>query len=120
VGEDIASLRGFAKDHKLAGLALTIAMASLAGLPLTAGFLGKFLVIFSVVLQGYYLSLALAVIGAAAGFYYYFKVILAIYSKPQEAPAKVPFSLLSTAMLVAFTAAIVLVGVFPGIVRNWL
>jgi NADH-quinone oxidoreductase subunit N len=125
VGEDIVSLRGFAKQHKLAGLALTIALASLAGLPLTAGFLGKFFVIFSLVMvmQSYYfIYLILAILGAAAGFYYYFKVILALYSKPQEDSAQtvVPFNALSRAMLVVFTVAIVVVGICPGIVRSWL
>ena len=122
MGEDIASLRGFAKQHKLAGLALTISLASLAGLPLTAGFMGKFLVIFSTVLGGYYPYLAIAVIGAAAGFYYYFKVILALYSKPQESVPQitVPFTLLSRALLVVFTVAVIVVGLCPGIVRGWL
>ncbi len=122
MGEDIASLRGFASQHKFAGLVLTLALASLGGLPLTAGFLGKFLVIFSVVLQGYYGSLVLAVIGAAAGFYYYFKVILALYSKPHEtqAPITVRFSPLSCALLTFFAAAVIVVGIFPGIIRSWL
>jgi NADH-quinone oxidoreductase subunit N len=122
MGEDIASLRGFAKQHKLAGLALTLALASLAGLPLTAGFIGKFLVFFSVVLDGFnaYPYLAIAVIGAAAGFYYYFKVILALYSKAPESPITVPFSPLSRALLVLFTVAIIVAGVCPGVIRSWL
>ena len=91
IAEDISSLRGLGRSNPRLGLAVTIALASLAGLPLTAGFVGKFFVIFATVLHGYYAYLAIAVIGAATGFYYYFKVILALYAKSeseQTDPAK--------------------------------
>ena len=57
--------------------AVLVAAASLAGVPLTAGFFGKFFAILLAVGAGQWLLVALAVIGAAAGFYYYFKVIRA-------------------------------------------
>jgi NADH-quinone oxidoreductase subunit N len=59
---------------------MTISFASLAGLPLTAGFIGKLFVFLGLVDHGYWGALSCAVIAAAAGFYYYFKTILAMYT----------------------------------------
>ncbi|WP_050030146.1 NADH-quinone oxidoreductase subunit N [Verrucomicrobium sp. BvORR034] len=118
-GEDIASLKGLGRANPTLGLALAIALASLAGLPLTAGFMGKFFVIFATVLEGYYTYLAIAVIGAATGFFYYFKVILAVYSKP-DGPSEGPtpdLGLLSKVSLAVFVAAILVVGVYPDLIR---
>ena len=51
-----------------------VLLASLAGVPLTAGFIGKFLVFAIAVKAGLWWGVAIAIIAAAAGFYYYFKV----------------------------------------------
>lgn len=121
VGEDISSLRGLARSNPRLGLAVTIALASLAGIPLTAGFIGKFFVIFATVLHGYYAYLAIAVIGAATGFYYYFKVILALYAKNEsEQPVKLKLGGPSVVLLGLFVAAILALGVYPDLVRNTL
>jgi NADH-quinone oxidoreductase subunit N len=120
LGEDIASLRGLALSNPKLGMAVTIALASLAGLPLTAGFMGKFLVIFATVLDGLYPYLAIAVIGAAVGFYYYFRVILSLYSKTdgEAAPVKLKLGIPSLVLLVLLTASIVVMGVYPDSVRK--
>lgn len=120
LGEEIASLRGLALSNPKLGMAVTLALASLAGLPLTAGFMGKFLVIFATVLDGLYPYLVIAVIGAAVGFYYYFRVILSLYSKVdgEAAPVKLKLGLPSAILLVVFTASIVVMGVYPDSVRN--
>lgn len=118
LGEDIASLRGIARTSPRLGLAVTIALASLAGLPLTAGFMGKFLVIFATVLDGSYAYLAIAIIGATSGFYYYFKVILALYSKPETEPAKLRLTALSYLAVITLVIAIVVLGVYPDALRQ--
>jgi NADH-quinone oxidoreductase subunit N len=100
--------------------ALTLALASLAGLPLTAGFMGKFFVFFSATLEGNYASLLIAIIGAAAGFYYYFKIILALYSVPEGVPPVIRVSALSKTLLGLFVAAIIVIGVYPDGVRDLL
>ncbi len=119
LGEEIASLRGLGRSNPRLGLAVTIALASLAGLPLTAGFVGKFFVIFATVLHGYYAYLAIAVIGAATGFYYYFKVILALYSKTEtEPPARLKLGLPTAVLLGVLVAAVLVLGVYPNAARN--
>lgn len=111
--DEIASLTGLAKKSPLLAGGLMLALASLAGLPLTAGFMGKLLVIFSAAYDGSYLALALAVIGAVTGFYYYFKVILVLYATPEGETPRIKLSRLSRVVAVILVAAIVVIGVYP-------
>ncbi len=114
IGDTLEDLRGLSKRSPLLAILLTIAMASLAGLPLTAGFLGKMLVFITAVDHGYWGATACAIIGAAAGFYYYFKVILAVYSTSENASEE-RITLTPTAKTIATALAlsIIVLGVFP-------
>ncbi|TAE76284.1 MAG: NADH-quinone oxidoreductase subunit N [Verrucomicrobia bacterium] len=112
--EEIAALNGLSKRNPILATALTLIMAALAGVPLTAGFMGKFFVFSLAVEAKLWWGLALAVVGAAAGFYYYFKVIRAIWWEAPAASAT-PISLppVTRGSLVILTLAIVVLGVWP-------
>src|SRR5476649_957638 len=102
--EDIAGLAGLNQRSPLLATTLTLAMASLAGIPPLAGFFGKFLLLRAVIQQGqvtgnhgYYCLAFTALAGVIISLYYYFGIIRAIYwSKdtpdlspiPLSAPAK--------------------------------
>jgi len=116
--EDLASLTGLAKRSPSMAFAMTLALASLAGLPLTAGFFGKMLVFMAAVDRGYYSAVALAVVGAAAGFYYYFKPILAIYSAPKQDAAPLQWSALARSTAYVLMALIVILGVYPKVIQS--
>src|SRR5882762_1238612 len=78
-GERIADFDGLAKRSPFLAFAMLIAMISLAGVPFTAGFFGKFLIFVAAIRQH---QTALVVVGAitvACGFYYYLKVVRAMY-----------------------------------------
>ncbi|MGF1925879.1 MAG: NADH-quinone oxidoreductase subunit N, partial [Bacteroidia bacterium] len=80
----IDSFNGLGKRNPLIAIGLTIAMLSLAGIPLTAGFIGKY-VMFLNVMESYQTTLVvIAILNALVGFYYYFKVIIAIWFKEGE------------------------------------
>ena len=118
LAEDLKSLSGLSKRSPSMAFALTVAFASLAGLPLTAGFMGKMLVFVAAVDRGYYGATLLAAVGAAAGFYYYFRPILAAYSSgPSEAPA-LKWSPIARAASIALMAAIVILGVYPKSIQS--
>ncbi|RYD47898.1 MAG: NADH-quinone oxidoreductase subunit N, partial [Verrucomicrobiaceae bacterium] len=78
-GENISDFNGLGKTNPRLALALTVLLAALAGVPLTAGFLGKFLVFTLAVEAGLWWGVGIAFIAAAAGFYYYFTVIRAMW-----------------------------------------
>ncbi|MGJ8657117.1 MAG: NADH-quinone oxidoreductase subunit N [Akkermansiaceae bacterium] len=111
--DEIDGFDGLAKRNPNLALALTITMAAMAGVPLTAGFMGKLFVFQSIVGILPWIVVVIAFVAAAAGFYYYFKVIRAIYwHKPtNEAPLIIPC--ISKYAIIILTAAIVVVGVFP-------
>src|SRR6185312_11806311 len=96
---------------------LTVAMLSLAGIPLTAGFIGKFYM-FSGALQQYRFWLVIiAVINAIISIFYYFRVIIAMYFRTAErteviVPAYYKFVLGISALATIF------IGVFPAFIAN--
>jgi len=113
IGDSLDDLKGLGRRSPLLALLLTIAMASLAGLPLTAGFLGKMLVFVAAVDHGYWGVIGCAIIGAAAGFYYYFKVILAIYTTEGATEEPLKVSTASKGIAVALAVVIVALGINP-------
>jgi NADH-quinone oxidoreductase subunit N len=111
---------GLAKKQPLVALVLTICLLSLAGIPLTAGFFAKYFVLAAAVKTGTYLWLVIfAVVMAAVSVYYYFRVIQAMYFKEgegQEIVLTSPFK----ALLVTVAAVVILLGVYPSLLLNWL
>lgn len=112
--DDLSAFDGLAKRSPFLAFALVLAMASLAGVPLTAGFFGKF---FSLVLAAgahQWVLLGVAVVAAACGFYYYFKVIRSMYwNEPAKDAPPLEFSTLTRAAIVFLGAAVVILGVYP-------
>ncbi|TMI91558.1 MAG: NADH-quinone oxidoreductase subunit N [Bacteroidetes bacterium] len=110
----------FAKQQPLLAATTTIFLLSLAGIPLTAGFLSKFWMIKAVAGTGKYLWLVIfAVLMAVVSVYYYFRVIQAMYFKEgdgQTIEASLPFKW----TLVLLAGIIVLLGVFPNWIIYWL
>ena len=101
----------------LAGL-LTVALLSLAGIPLTAGFVGKFLVLGAGVGTGQWTLALILVLGSVISIFYYLRVIVAMYMReapettPDEAEPRVPAAVAAT--LAALLAVLLWLGVWPG------
>lgn len=115
--DDIESFNGLAKRNPLAALALTIAMLSLAGIPLTAGFIGKY-VMFLNVMENYQIILVvIAILNALVGFYYYFRIIIAVYFKEgKEVELDTPMQY--KVVLVLSTIVILVLGIYPTLILN--
>lgn len=94
--DDIAAFEGLGTRHPLLAFMTTIVIGALAGVPLTAGFLGKFLAFQIGINAGLWVPVSLGFIGVAAGFYYYFQIVRAMYwrSSLDESPVRIaPISL---------------------------
>jgi NADH-quinone oxidoreductase subunit N len=110
----------FAKQQPLLAATTTIFLLSLAGIPLTAGFLSKFYMLKAVAGTGKYLWLVIfAVLMAVVSVYYYFRVIQAMYFKQGNGQA-VEVSNGFKFMLVLLAGIIILLGVFPNLITYWL
>jgi NADH-quinone oxidoreductase subunit N len=112
-GEDLTDFRGLAKKSPFLALVMTVAFASLAGLPLLAGFMGKLFVFLGLVDNAAWGALACAVIGAALGFYYYFRIILSMYSAEPNHASALSVSQASKVVAGALALVIVVLGVYP-------
>jgi NADH-quinone oxidoreductase subunit N len=85
LGDDIASVQGLGAQRPLLAMSMTLAMLGLAGIPATAGFIGKFYLIDAAIAGDYaWLGVAI-VIGSMVSLAYYLKVIAAMWMA--EAPA---------------------------------
>jgi NADH-quinone oxidoreductase subunit N len=111
---------GLAKTQPVLAATNAIFLLSLAGIPLTGGFLAKYYMLASVVETGDYLWLVVvAVLFAAVSVYYYFRVIQAMYFKAGEPQTEDITGGFKTGLIV-LAAIIILIGVLPQYLFNWL
>src|SRR5437899_1004586 len=94
-GEEISSFDGLAKRAPFVAFAMLVAMASLAGVPFTAGFFGKFFIFVSAIAQKQTALVAVGIVTVACGFYYYLKVVRAMYWQPSANDTRISISALS-------------------------
>src|SRR6188472_4095232 len=116
-GEEIEDFTGLSKRHPVAALLMLLFMVSLAGIPPTAGFIGKFYVFMSAVEAGLSWLAALGLIFSAVSAYYYMRVVMLMYMRDPEAtaaetPHLVPSPALSIVLACA-VAGVIIFGLFP-------
>jgi len=113
-GDQLENFAGLSQRSPFLAFAMLVAMASLAGVPFTAGFLGKFLVFDAAVSAHHFGLVVVAVITVGAGFYYYFKVVRAIYWDVAPSSAgKIVVSPLTRFSIIVMIAGTFLLGVYP-------
>jgi NADH-quinone oxidoreductase subunit N len=118
-GNDATNLDDYAGigfKHPALGAALTLFMFSMAGIPPTAGFIGKFLVFKAAINQGFFWLAILGVLNSAASVYYYLRVIVYMYfrERPEGAPEGIRSNFASTVATAVAAAVILILGVAPG------
>jgi NADH-quinone oxidoreductase subunit N len=110
----------FAKKQPVLAASTTIFLLSLAGIPLTAGFISKFWMLKAAAVTGKYLWLVIfAVLMAVVSVYYYFRVIQAMYFKEGDGQA-IEVGPAFKWTLVVLAGIIVLLGIFPNLIIYWL
>lgn len=97
--DKIEALKGLGKRNPLLAIAGVIAVLSLAGIPLTAGFFGKYMVLADAWKEHSTLVI-IALINSAISIYYYLKVLGAIVSKSETEQAPIKLSFLTTLIVV--------------------
>jgi NADH-quinone oxidoreductase subunit N len=117
-GDNIEDFNGLAKRSPFLAFAMLIAMASLAGLPFTAGFLGKFYIFNAAIAYQQTTLIVIGVITVACGFYYYFKVVRAMYWEAPVGDVAVPVTGVSRLAMIAMMAGIIVLGIFPQPIIN--
>jgi NADH-quinone oxidoreductase subunit N len=110
---------GFAKHQPVIAASLVIFLLSLAGIPLTAGFLSKFYMLRATIAAGSLWLVIFAVLMAAVSVYYYFRLIQAMYFKDgMEQSIEISQGYKYT--LVSLAAVTIILGIFPNLLTYWL
>ena len=117
--EDVVNFHGLGKTNPILAAVLTGALLSMAGIPIFSGFFAK-LILFSQTIQAGYLVLVIvAVINSIISVGYYFKLILAMYTKePNETRTGTPIIIYAVAVIAIILNLIL--GLFPSLVMDLL
>ena len=112
--ESLESYRGlFWRRPALAGV-MTAMLLSLTGIPVTAGFIGKFYVVAAGAASSAWALIIIMVVSSVIGAFYYLRVIFALYADTSEKPAEVaPRMAFGSSVLVVLTLLLIWLGVYP-------
>ncbi len=123
--DSVEDYRSLFWRHPWISTVFTAMLLSLAGIPLTAGFVGKFYVLTAAVGSTLWLLVFMLVINSAIGLYYYIRIIVVMYSEQDEteaAASRPSFALGGGVVLAVLLLLLVWFGVFPasilGIIKS--
>jgi NADH-quinone oxidoreductase subunit N len=115
--DKIEDYRGLFWKRPWVALVFTLSLLSLAGIPVTAGFIAKFYIIFEGMKAGLMILVISMIVNSVIGLYYYLRVITAMFSPASE--TKLPASSLSgNIALAVITLSILILGIYPGWLIN--
>lgn len=115
--ESLYSYRGLFWHRPILAAVMTVMMLSLAGIPMTLGFIGKFYVIAVGVSAHLWWLTGAVVLGSAIGLYYYLRMTVSLYLSPPElmqrdSPANWAFTAGGVVVLISAVLVLVL-GIYP-------
>ncbi|MBA3964898.1 MAG: NADH-quinone oxidoreductase subunit N [Nitrospirales bacterium] len=117
-GEEIEDFTGLAKRHKGGAFLMLVFMVSLAGIPPTAGFIGKLYLFMAAVNAGLAWLAIIGLIFAAISAFFYLRIVMVMYmrepSSEQELHTRLVLSPQVSFVLACAVAGAVLLGIFPG------
>ncbi|WP_199609092.1 NADH-quinone oxidoreductase subunit N [Flocculibacter collagenilyticus] len=120
--ESLSQYQGLFWHSPWLAIALVLAFLSMAGMPLTIGFIGKFYLLNIAINQMAWWLVSAMVLGSIIGLYYYLRVIFSLFAEaPETQTVTNPpsgISLLSGVWLTSVTVALVLFGVLPEIIAK--
>ncbi len=114
LGESIFDFQGLSKTHPTAALLMLLFMFSLAGIPPTAGFIGKFFVFRAAFEAGHPLLVICAVLASCIAAYPYLRVVMLMYMKPPEQEVTLNLTGYLFVSLAISLAGVLVFGVWPG------
>ncbi len=119
LGESIYDYQGLSKTHPVAALAMLLFMFSLAGIPPTGGFVGKFFVFRAALEAGHPYLVIAAVLASCIAAYPYLRVVMLMYMKPPEKEVSLNLTgYLFTSLAISLIGVLVL-GIWPEPIINF-
>ena len=119
VNEEISDFNGLGKTNPILAAILTASLLSMAGIPIFAGFFAKLMLFTQTIESGYLIVVIAAVINSIISIGYYFKLILAMYTKDAvEEKQATPFAFYAVAVIaIVFN---MIIGLYPTIIMQLL
>ena len=118
-GENLNGYQGLAAQRPVTAALMLLFLLSLTGIPPTAGFVAKFVVILSVVRGGYWVLAVLAVVCSVISAFVYLRVAVLMYMREPQEPEPSRYPLAVSAALTAAALVTVIGGIFPGTLTFW-
>ena len=113
--DSVDDYRGLFWERPWIAGVMSAALLSLAGIPLTAGFIGKYLVVAAGIAQAHWTLVLILVVNSALGLYYYLRVIVAMMSTPPAEPViRQRLEVSGWVVLLGLGVALIALGVYPG------
>jgi NADH-quinone oxidoreductase subunit N len=114
--ENIGDYKGLYATNPMLSWVLAISLFSLAGIPPTAGFFGKFFLLMAGAGKGNYLFIGIAALNMVISLYYYLRVIKAVFmERPVEPIARLKVPLMPAIAYFVCVAGVILAGLVGGI-----
>ncbi len=115
----IKTFNALAKKSPFTAFVMTVALLSMAGIPITAGFFAKYFIFNSLINTPFSWVVILAIIFTAISLYYYFKIIIAMYFKEYESTTEeLNIPLTHKLILVITTLLTIVLGIYPNAILN--
>ncbi len=112
----VNAFNGLGKRNPLMAVCMVVALLSLSGIPITAGFFAKYFVFSILIATPYKWLIIVAILTSAVGVYYYFKVIITMYFKVNDSDEKINIETSHILLLVLTTLFTIALGVVPNYV----
>jgi NADH-quinone oxidoreductase subunit N len=113
VGDELKDLSGLYFRSRWAGIAMLIFMLSLGGIPPTGGFMGKLWIFGAAIEAGYVWLAVIGVLMSAVSLYYYFRVVVFMWMKPEMAGSPLRLSPALGLAVACTLAGTLLLGMYP-------
>jgi len=118
--DELPQLQGLFWQHPWLASIMTIAFLSLAGMPITIGFIGKFyLLTLAIKLSAWWLVTAMLV-GSAVGLYYYLRVIFTLFAPAKSDIHQARGAYITKIWIGLIAASLLLLGILPGLLGDQL
>ena len=113
IGDEIDDLSGLMSRAPGSAILMLVFLLSLAGIPPTAGFIGKYFIFLSLIETQHYFLAVLAVAYTVVALYYYFRIVVAMFTK--KAPDTIPLATspgVRLALAISFGMTLI-IGIYP-------
>ncbi|WP_428223653.1 NADH-quinone oxidoreductase subunit N [Flavobacterium sp.] len=116
--ETIDNFNGFGKTNPLMGIVVTASLLSMAGIPVFSGFFAKFFLLNQVMSSGWVILVIAAVLASVISVGYYFKIILAMYTKNADGEKLPAMPIVYQVLALLGLLLNIALGLYPKVILN--